>query len=301
MKRSLSQQQSGNKAAKYDVFVGKLASHVTKSMLVDIAKKDYELVNARIMYKNKNNQVGFRNGFITFRTKESAEKFIKDFNGKTGVFGSVHPISVRFGDGKANTKLFFGNLKSTTTEEQLQEMTGKYGKIMTSRLLSRSGKKVCGFVVFSTPKEAAACLEGLSTPNNDFIVEYSKSSPSNNNKRSSKRSRTSADSIWFHHRGSDMSTTSTCSSMSPFVQHQSPLCGAPMRPGPMQPGPMQPGLMQPMQPGLPMQQVNQLAQDEFGNWRYVNPSPVTEFCPPQQPLCPPSHFDKYNNQFIAQC
>lgn len=85
-------------------------------------------------------------------------------------------------------KLFFGGLPAKTTQDELVEVASKYGTVVDSKILNRTGKKVCGFVVFSSCEEASACIAQCSEGKEEFNVEYAKapSRPSTKKGRTSK-------------------------------------------------------------------------------------------------------------------
>jgi polyadenylate-binding protein len=112
-------------------------------------------------------------GFVQFDSVESAKNAIKSLNG-TSLDGKrifVGPFVAKenrestsspSGSNKFNN-VFVKNLSEPTTESDLIDIFGKFGKI-TSTIVMREGdgkSKCFGFVNFENPDDAVAAVEGL--------------------------------------------------------------------------------------------------------------------------------------------
>lgn len=174
-------------------------------------------------------------------------------------------------------KLFFGGLKAKTTQKELEALAGQWGTITSSKILNRTGKKVCGFIVYSSAQEASNCMAACSNDQVEFNVEYAKaptSKSAHGGKKKAKRAKISKDAAPAKKQVQQRVQTRSVGvvqhqqQQQQFAQPTTPVqFAAPTTPV------FSPGMMQPM-PHQPMMQVNQLVQDEYGNWFQVSASPA---------------------------
>ena len=130
----------------------------------------------RVLSKPDRN--GHMCGFVTFTELKMSQKFIADHDDKPS-FGRDCVLNVRFADGKARKKIFIGGLVAGTTEQDLTVIASRYGTILSTKILAKSERAPCGFVVFASPQQAEACIAQLDNqPNKDqsknYVVRFAK-------------------------------------------------------------------------------------------------------------------------------
>ena len=88
-----------------------------------------------------------------------------------------------------NKILRITNLAAETTESQLSELCGKFGRVSNVRVVESPYSGVSrgfGFVEMESDEEAAACMTGLNA-SNDLVQKLSVSSSSTNPFKKTKR------------------------------------------------------------------------------------------------------------------
>ena len=242
----------------FDVFIGRLPAYVTRSIMRNMAK-NYNFVKAKILGKNidKASSVAFKSGFISFRDIQSAQRFVDDHNDKD-VFGSSVPLNVRFADGKGKQKVFIGNIEAGTTQEEFNRFVSKYGRVLTCKMVV--AENLSAVVVFSSDREADACVRAISEMETGIFAQYAKSAAAN------KAQKEADDAEWHAKR------QKVCP-VSPFDQFAT-FAAAPMQ----------------MAPGWDFQQPMQYAPDMYITAPVVDSSLSSS---------PGTFVDEYGNVFTA--
>lgn len=295
---------TASNAGTFDIFVGRLPADSNKATLEDLARS-YNFVKAKILGKSmkKDAQGACKSGFVTFNDMDCARQFIDAYQGKD-IFGCGVPLNVRFADGKTRQKLFFGGLPASTTQADLERIAGTYGKVLTSKILSRAGKKVCGFVVFSNEQEAARCIAETANNKCNFNVQYTKGPCGGKNADkqempAAKRQRVMEPVV--HHQQQQQQPPQPPQ----FDNNFSPQMVSPQFMAP--PSPFMQHNMMPMEPLAQdqflapqmMQPMGQYVQDEYGNFYFMNGPPPSPLASPMMSPVPSSGRsmdDQYQQQ-----
>ena len=199
------EEESSPKKAKTDgepatVFVGRLSWSIDDEWL----KQEFEhiggVVAARVMYERGTDRSrGY--GYVDFEDKSYAEKAVKEMHGKE-IDG--RPINVdmstskptvnpredrqkRFGDipSEPSDTLFLGNLSFNADRDNIYEIFGKFGEIISVRIPTHpetEQPKGFGYVQYTSiddAKKALEALQGEYIDNRPVRLDYSTPKPNN--------------------------------------------------------------------------------------------------------------------------
>mmetsp|Transcript_8534 Transcript_8534/g.9666 ORF Transcript_8534/g.9666 Transcript_8534/m.9666 type:complete len:618 (-) Transcript_8534:306-2159(-) len=152
-----------------NIFVKNLARSIDNKSLYDTFSMFGNILSCKVATNSKRESLGY--GFVHYESEEAAQSAIERVNGKV-IAGECVTVSAfkskkeRGGGNRSRfTNVYVNNLPENFTQEKLDELFGKYGKI-TSSLCVRDEKKdkprTFGFVNFAEPESAAAAVEALS-------------------------------------------------------------------------------------------------------------------------------------------
>jgi len=122
-----------------------------------------QIVSAKIM-RDKSSGYSYGYGFVHYQNPQDAAKAIATLN---GLQVSNKRIKVSYSRPNTadikDTNLYVGNVPQGITEDDLQDLFGTYGSILTKKLLRDQGGKVKGiaFIRFSKKAEADAAMANL--------------------------------------------------------------------------------------------------------------------------------------------
>ncbi|XP_031267715.1 polyadenylate-binding protein 6-like [Pistacia vera] len=167
-----------------NLYVKNLAEDMTEDALHEMFSKFGKVCNVVIMKDGKGNSRGF--GFVNFESAEEARKAVDVLNGalmgsKILFVGRAQKKAERAERLKReledtyNSKiqklkasnLYVKNLNASVDDKKLQEFFGRFGYIISSRVMRHNDgtSKRFGFVCFSTPEEAKNALDTLNGAN----------------------------------------------------------------------------------------------------------------------------------------
>ncbi|RZS15786.1 hypothetical protein BHM03_00047670 [Ensete ventricosum] len=145
-----------------------LDKSISNKQLFDIFSAFGRIVSCKIATDVSGQSKGY--GFVQFEQEEAARNAINEINGivlndKQVFVGPFIPKKERLNslDKTKFSNVFVKNLSESTTNEDLENIFGKYGKI-TSAIVMREedGKsKHFGFVNFENPDDAARAVQEL--------------------------------------------------------------------------------------------------------------------------------------------
>ncbi|KAK3018101.1 hypothetical protein RJ639_004786, partial [Escallonia herrerae] len=151
-----------------NIFIKNLDSSIDNKALHDTFASFGTVLSCKVANDGSGQSKGY--GFIQFDQDEAAQYAIKQLNGMllNGKKVYVGPYVRRQERLRANgspkfTNIYVKNLPETTTDEDLENMFGKYGPITSAVVMKDgNGKSRCfGFVNFQEPDGAAAAVENL--------------------------------------------------------------------------------------------------------------------------------------------
>lgn len=200
-------EESDSKKAKTQtpatIFVGRLSWSIDDEWLKNEFEPIGGVVSARVMYERGTDRSrGY--GYVDFEDISFAEKAIEEMQGKE-IDG--RPINVdmstskpanpnaerskRFGDvpSEPSDTLFLGNLSFGVERDNLYELFGKYGEIISVRIPTHpetEQPKGFGYVQYSNIDDAKKALEGLQgeqIDNRPVRLDYSTPRPQNDDRR----------------------------------------------------------------------------------------------------------------------
>ncbi|BDA42390.1 Oligouridylate-binding protein 1 [Coccomyxa sp. Obi] len=164
-------EKTENTASHFHIFVGNLSGDVADPVLLQAFQHIGECSDARVMWDHSTGRSkGF--GFVSFRTKEAAEKALVEMNEatvgqwkircgwahhKTEAVTGLDAETVDRAD-PANTNVYVGNLASEVTEEDLRAEFGAFGEITGLKPCHKGGY---GFVTFRDHSAAVQAIVGM--------------------------------------------------------------------------------------------------------------------------------------------
>lgn len=159
-----------------NIFIKNLHKKVGNKELYDTFSAFGNILSCKVVVDSNGESRGF--GFVHYETQKAADTAIEKVNGMllaeqqvyVGLFKSKADRVDEMGKSEKDfTNLFIKNFSTDVSEEKLEELFAKYGKI-TSRKIMIDGEgksKGFGFVAFEDPEAARAAVEAL----NDNSVE----------------------------------------------------------------------------------------------------------------------------------
>eukprot|EP00299_Pterocystis_sp_00344_P002181 c1221_g1_i1.p1 GENE.c1221_g1_i1~~c1221_g1_i1.p1 ORF type:complete len:374 (+),score=82.67 c1221_g1_i1:163-1122(+) len=160
---------SSQKEEGVTLFVGDLANEIDDTSLFKAFSVVGVVSDARVMWDPVTKKSrGY--GFVTFRTREEAEKAMKEMNGQMlgtrGIrvnWAVKTPSSARTaigdssrGDERSSRTVYVGNLSPDITDHQLQLQFHDFGMIEEIRCNAEKGY---GFITFGSPSDASRAIE----------------------------------------------------------------------------------------------------------------------------------------------
>ncbi|KAK2976243.1 hypothetical protein RJ640_021954, partial [Escallonia rubra] len=151
-----------------NIFIKNLDSSIDNKALHDTFASFGTVLSCKVANDGSGQSKGY--GFVQFDQDEAAQNAIKQLNGMllNGKKVYVGPYVRRQERLQANgspkfTNIYVKNLPETITDEDLENMFGKYGSITSAVVMKDgNGKSRCfGFVNFQEPDGAAAAVENL--------------------------------------------------------------------------------------------------------------------------------------------
>jgi polyadenylate-binding protein len=152
-----------------NVFIKNLDKNIDNKALYDTFSAFGNILSCKIAM-DENGSKGY--GFVHFETEEVARNAIEKVNGMllngkkvfVGKWMSRKERLEALGDRAKNfTNVYIKNLPEDTTDEQLREMFGEYGKIVSAKVMSSDDGRSKGFafVSYEDHDAAHACVEDL--------------------------------------------------------------------------------------------------------------------------------------------
>jgi len=151
-----------------NVFVKNLDKTVDNKSLHDTFSMFGNIVSVKVA-QNKNTGESLGYGFVHFSTDEDAQKAIDKVNGMSinGSIVKVEAFKPRGDKDRAKSETFNNvyakNFPETFTQQQLEEMFGKFGPIESAKLATKEDGSCAGygFVCFQEPAHAVAAISEL--------------------------------------------------------------------------------------------------------------------------------------------
>jgi len=152
-----------------NVFIKNLDKNIDNKALYDTFSAFGNILSCKIAM-DENGSKGY--GFVHFETEEVAQNAIEKVNGMllngkkvfVGKWMSRKERLEALGDRAKNfTNVYIKNLPEDITDEQLKEMFGEYGKIVSGKVMSSEDGRSKGFafVSYEDHDAAAVCVEEL--------------------------------------------------------------------------------------------------------------------------------------------
>ncbi|EFJ31737.1 hypothetical protein SELMODRAFT_21095, partial [Selaginella moellendorffii] len=153
------------KSGTANIFIKNLDRAIDNKALHDTFVSFGNILSCKVATDSNGQSKGY--GFVQFEQEESAQVAIDKVNGmlvaeKQVFVGPFVRRQEREQNGKFNN-VFVKNLGESTTDDELKEVFGAFGKITSAVVMRDSdGKSKCfGFVNFENPDEAAKAVVGL--------------------------------------------------------------------------------------------------------------------------------------------
>ncbi|KAM7507952.1 hypothetical protein LguiA_018405 [Lonicera macranthoides] len=167
------------KSGTANVFIKNLDSSIDNKGLHDTFAAFGTVLSCKVAVDGNGQSKGY--GFVQFDQEEAAANAISRLNGMllndrkvyVGLFVRQQERNQANGSPKF-TNVYVKNLSETTTDEDLNDIFGKYGFITSAVVMKdANGKSRCfGFVNFEDPDAAAAAVENLNGTSNDDKVLF---------------------------------------------------------------------------------------------------------------------------------
>jgi len=144
-----------------NLIVNYLPQYVTEAKLKDMFSQFGELEHVKLML-DRNTQSSMGYGFVKYVKAESAAAAIKAMNGYQM---DAKKLRVGYSHPRSEANVYVGNLKPTTTKEELEKLFGRFGPIIECKILvdhETGQSKGCGFVKFENVSNAKDAINGLS-------------------------------------------------------------------------------------------------------------------------------------------
>jgi polyadenylate-binding protein len=149
-----------------NVFVKNLDKSIDNKTLFDTFSMFGNILSCRVSCGPDGESLGY--GHVHYETEEGAQKAIEKVNGmllsdKKVIVVPFRPKGERGGDKDKFTNVYVKNLPTEFNKDNLDELFGKYGKIVSSVLKMNDQNQCAGFafVNFETPEEAKNAIESL--------------------------------------------------------------------------------------------------------------------------------------------
>lgn len=166
MDPSLNEQKVGVPSAmpavdnRFKLFVGQIPKDVDDSALKTTFSTCGTVVDTHIV---RDKQSGISNGcgFVTFSSKEEADRAIEQFHDKITYPGMKRPVQVKYANSEdREAKLFCANLPTSLDQEGIRNVFSKFGKINEIYIIrDQSGQsRGCCFVKFASKAGAESAI-----------------------------------------------------------------------------------------------------------------------------------------------
>ncbi|CAG8538164.1 6107_t:CDS:2, partial [Acaulospora colombiana] len=164
------------------LFIGNLAYSVDNDSLREAFKDVGKIVDATVEYDTLGRSKGF--GYIEFESSEAAQEALK-LSGKE-IDG--RPINIKMNTvnnmSEPSDTIFVGNLPFSVPEDDIYEVFGNCGEIVSVRLPTHrdtGGRKGFGYVTFSSVAAAKKAMElhGTKIGGRSIKLDFAESKPSN--------------------------------------------------------------------------------------------------------------------------
>ncbi|KAH7728099.1 polyadenylate-binding protein 4 [Aphelenchoides avenae] len=153
-----------------NIFIKNLDKNIDTKSIYDTFSMFGSILSCKVASDEEGNSRGY--GFIHFETEEAAQKAIEKVNGmlldgKKVFVGKFLPRASRMrelGEGSRRfTNVFVKNFSDELDKEKLEELFSKFGKVVSSTVMSDSeGKsKGFGFVAFENPEDAEKAVNEM--------------------------------------------------------------------------------------------------------------------------------------------
>lgn len=153
------------------LFVGQIPRHLSENELKAIYEPFGEISDLVILRDRSTGQ-SRGCGFVTYSTKEAADKAIAETNEKTQVGGRT--LQTRYANkpgeqhmepnADGQWKVFVGMLDRNSNEAAVEALFNNYGKVLEVFLMvdkATGGYKGCGFVKYAEKEEALSAISNL--------------------------------------------------------------------------------------------------------------------------------------------
>lgn len=165
-------EQAEDTSAHFHVFVGDLGVDVSDFSLRQAFKEFHDCSDARVLWDHVTGKTkGY--GFVSFRSKESAEEAIKRVNGqyighrRVRCSWAQHKQNSNFNDYDSidgadplNLNVYVGNLAPNTTDAELRQLFQMYGVVMDVKLYRKGSYAFVHFQDHHSAVSAIAALNG---------------------------------------------------------------------------------------------------------------------------------------------
>lgn len=150
-----------------NIFVKNLAKSIDNKSLYDTFSMFGNILSCKVAVNSKRDSLGY--GFVHYESEEAATNAINRVNGKV-IAGEKVTVSAfkskkeRGGTNKFKfTNVYVKNLPEEYTQEKMEALFGKYGKVTSSMMsVDKDGKsRGFGFINYLAPEEASAAVEAL--------------------------------------------------------------------------------------------------------------------------------------------
>lgn len=173
--------QQGECAKPWKLFVGQVPKNVQEATIRSFFSPYGEIVHMNIL-RDRFTQISKGCGFVSYSTKEAADKAISALHSVVTIPPHTAPLQVRYADEElqqmAEHKLFIGKLPTTVTEELLRQIFAPYGNIEKLNILKGPADVNCGFVKYDNREEAEKAIRALNGKvvvrgsNEPLVVKY---------------------------------------------------------------------------------------------------------------------------------
>lgn len=141
-----------------NLIINYLPQSLTDNEFLKIFERVGPVAQSKII-RNKNNSYSYGFGFITYYNSADSQKAISQLNGlqlknkRIKVALSRQPC-----DEIKNSKIYIKNLPQTINVESLNQIFGKYGKIIQSNIIENKG---IAFILFDKREQSEKAIENL--------------------------------------------------------------------------------------------------------------------------------------------
>ncbi|XP_024404116.1 RNA-binding protein BRN1 isoform X1 [Physcomitrium patens] len=147
------------------LFVGQLPKQMSEQQLVEIFS-EAGTVNEINIIKDKLTKLSRGCCFLTYTTRQEADKAIEIFHNKRTLQPVASPLQVKYADGEMERlehKLFIGMLPKAASKADVTAVFSQYGTIKELSVIkgSQPTSKGCAFLKYETKEQAVAAIEAL--------------------------------------------------------------------------------------------------------------------------------------------